>query len=93
MCSRQKAGVTPDCHMMGILLREAAARLDYEYLTALMKVRFPSDFKFDSCRISNLDSRQISNLILVGFQIQVCDSLSDFKFKKWIQFFLLRCRR
>ena len=62
MCvSLQVAGVAPNCHMMGILLREAAARLDYEYLTALMKVRFPSDFKFDSCRISNL--------IPVGFQI------------------------
>ena len=43
----QKEGVTPDTHTVGVLLRDAAGRLDYECLTALMKVRFLSDFKFE----------------------------------------------
>ena len=35
----QEAGVVPDQHIMGTLLGNAASQLDYEYLTALMKVR------------------------------------------------------
>ncbi|CAI8044836.1 Translocon-associated protein subunit gamma [Geodia barretti] len=33
----KKEGVTPDTHTVGVLLRDAAGRLDYECLTALMK--------------------------------------------------------